>query len=198
MPEQSTNPPSPLLTEHSRPIGSADFERVLHVLDFEIDRIQTEQQRPGWSIWAIYGALGTSIWLLSEQIASATASLTNVLQLLIGFSAGGFLFDVIAMAAPIKKAEVIHEGRFRWFGDSANRRVVLVDAFRLTATTLLILLVTAGISWPQFVTALAVFGMMALLNFAVGCHVSEVSCNGSLNSYRGDLRTCRRDLHLDG
>jgi hypothetical protein len=50
MPEPSINSPSPLLPEQSPPIAPpVDFERMLHILDFEIERIQAEQRRPGWS-----------------------------------------------------------------------------------------------------------------------------------------------------
>jgi hypothetical protein len=41
---------------------------ILRALDLEIEEIQRSKERPGWTTWAIMGALATSIWLIFEII----------------------------------------------------------------------------------------------------------------------------------
>ncbi len=47
---------------------STNRQNILNALDFEITQIQHEYSRPGWTLWALLGALSTSIWLLLDEI----------------------------------------------------------------------------------------------------------------------------------
>ena len=51
---------------HIRKVESSSQERneFLQFLDTEIEDLRAEQQVPGWSIWAITGAIATCIWLV--------------------------------------------------------------------------------------------------------------------------------------
>jgi 5S rRNA maturation endonuclease (ribonuclease M5) len=72
--------------EDSNLVPKISTEKLLEVLDFEINRITAEQQRPGWTLWAIYGGLASSFWLLFDQWEKGTINVTGFLQLFIFFS----------------------------------------------------------------------------------------------------------------
>lgn len=54
---------------------------VLHYIDNEIEHIRNEIQQPGWTIWAILGALATVIWLFIGELEKQLYILNNVLLL---------------------------------------------------------------------------------------------------------------------
>lgn len=154
------------LTTHktSRP---TDLGPVLQVLDFEIERIRAEQRRPGWTMWAIYGAIASALWLLSEQIASGTTHLTNVLQLVVAFVLIVYLLEVLKMIAPESQRGGGPQVRFRWFHHSTNRLVIGIDLLRAVSITLIALTITAGLRWYHITAALLIFGGMTLLSLAI-------------------------------
>ncbi len=49
-------------------------DRLLNAIDFEIGLSERRNQRPGWTLWAIFGSLGVLVWalfnLLEQQIPS--------------------------------------------------------------------------------------------------------------------------------
>src|SRR5579859_576745 len=59
-------------------------ESILGFLNAEIARITTEQQQPGWSKWALTGALATVGWLLLSEWGAQKYNATNVDALVIG------------------------------------------------------------------------------------------------------------------
>lgn len=63
-------------------------EDLLKTLDFEINQISSEQQRNGWTKWALYGVLAGSLWLLAEQWEKGDFNFTVVLILIVVFSIG--------------------------------------------------------------------------------------------------------------
>lgn len=88
---QVTLKPSPNSSQASTEPNKTDtyrptVESILGVLDFEINRITVEQQRPGWTLWAIYGGLVSSGWLLLDQWEKGSVNVINVLHLFLIFS----------------------------------------------------------------------------------------------------------------
>lgn len=57
--------------------------QLLHVFETEIRRIETERTRPGWTRWALVGALGTSFWFFSLQLDQAHIDWWRVASLLL-------------------------------------------------------------------------------------------------------------------
>src|SRR4051812_34130277 len=45
-----------------------DVDRVLNSLDFEIESIRDDRKRPGWTMWALLGALGGLSWIALDLI----------------------------------------------------------------------------------------------------------------------------------
>jgi hypothetical protein len=52
--------------DHPKPeVGQErQMERLADLLEFEINRLETEQKRPGWTKWGLAGAMGGALWLL--------------------------------------------------------------------------------------------------------------------------------------
>ncbi|MCA1622654.1 MAG: hypothetical protein LC768_01055 [Acidobacteria bacterium] len=66
--------------------NSPTKEDILKTLDFEINQISSEQQRNGWTKWALYGVLAASLWLLLEQWEKGNFDFWVVLLLVLVFS----------------------------------------------------------------------------------------------------------------
>ncbi len=43
-------------------------DRLISLIDFEIERLDRSEKKPGWSKWAILGGIASCLWLLSSQI----------------------------------------------------------------------------------------------------------------------------------
>jgi len=54
-------------------------QRLAELLEFEIQRIQAENARPGWSRWALLGALAASAWLALGEVESRQVDLPKAL-----------------------------------------------------------------------------------------------------------------------
>jgi hypothetical protein len=61
-------------------------ESILGFLDSEIARVTTEQQQPGWSKWALSGALATVSWLLLSQWETQKYNATHVRALIVAIA----------------------------------------------------------------------------------------------------------------
>lgn len=70
-------------------------EQVIKSIDFELDLVNKEFARPGWTKWAIYGSFGALGWLLITLLEHQNFSFTNIAQLYLVFhfasSSFGFL-----------------------------------------------------------------------------------------------------------
>jgi hypothetical protein len=42
---------------------------LIDLINRETDQIESEQKRPGWTPWALLGALATLLWLLMKEMA---------------------------------------------------------------------------------------------------------------------------------
>lgn len=67
---------------------SPNITKLIDILDFEIDRINVELSRPGWTHWAMLGGIASALWLLSIELEKHQVSILNT----------AFLFLVINIA----------------------------------------------------------------------------------------------------
>jgi hypothetical protein len=65
---------------------SEAVDRLVELLEFEVDRIVAEESRPGWTAWALVGSLASALWLLASELESSVVNLQNVLFLFLTFS----------------------------------------------------------------------------------------------------------------
>jgi hypothetical protein len=55
-----------------------EIDRIIHLLDFEIDRLRSEARQPGWTKWALIGGVGTCGWLFLSELSDKAVSWPNV------------------------------------------------------------------------------------------------------------------------
>jgi len=144
-------------------LHATEVDHVLRVLDFEIERVSSEQARPGWSLWALYGAMATVIWLLIEQTLSGLVDVSNTLHLFVAFSALMSARHLFLSLQSFGKSRSTSSPRFNWVGDATNRLEILLSFVKNSAVTLVALLVPAGVVWYYRATAVSTYGIMAVL-----------------------------------
>lgn len=66
--------------------SGANKQELIAFLDKEIENIQAEITRPGWTNWAIIAGVATVIWLMYSEIEGGKFDIKNVLVLILGFS----------------------------------------------------------------------------------------------------------------
>ena len=81
---------------------SPRIDHVLQTLDFEIDRIRSQEKESGWTTWAVLGGLATVVWLLLGELNSESIQWANVLVLFLAFS---LLFDNVSILFTIFSEE---------------------------------------------------------------------------------------------
>src|SRR5687768_1148215 len=88
-----------------------DVKRLLELIDFEINRIDAEESRPGWTRWALFASVASAFWLLTIELENNAFSWKGALfvflglwiaydtfkeiQLLVSGSGGSQRFDLI-------------------------------------------------------------------------------------------------------
>lgn len=77
-------------TEQIQETSSEDRSQLLNLLNEEILRINQEETRPGWTIWALIAGLATCFWLLMNQFEAHTNSWPLIQTMLIGLTLLGF------------------------------------------------------------------------------------------------------------
>ena len=89
-------------------------ERVLKLLDSEIENVRDTETRHGWTSWGLIGAIIASLWLLSEEFKFGNLRLEVIATAVLIFSA--FIdslrwFAYLAWQVSAPKSEQV---RFRW------------------------------------------------------------------------------------
>lgn len=80
--------------EEDRAQNLPSVDQVLNTLDFEINRITSEDQRPGWTVWALCGGILSGLWLITEQWETGKAEVIRVMYVFLTLSlAVGFIFS---------------------------------------------------------------------------------------------------------
>ena len=61
----------------------ARINQLVQLLEFEIDQIRADERQPGWTRWAIFGALTSLTWLAINQIEAYRLGATNAVFVVI-------------------------------------------------------------------------------------------------------------------
>jgi hypothetical protein len=144
-------------------------ERVLSALDFEINQISSEQQRPGWTIWAVYGGLASSLWLLSEQWEKGTVHLIQSIHLFLIFSV---LIEIVRQSGrflPIrnprdKVTNSSRPARFQNLLKGQSALVLFLYSFRFILITAITIFLVRRVWWWGTVPLILYFGMFSLIS----------------------------------
>lgn len=140
-------------------------EDLLKALDFEINQISAEQQRNGWTKWALYGVLAGSLWLLLEQWEKGNFDYFVVLLLVLVFSIG---LDIIRQARrllPRRPNRYKRLLRFRFLNEIENSSAAFfLYAIRHFVVFLIALYFVNRVSWLQAGIVLIYYGQFSLFS----------------------------------
>ncbi len=135
-----------LLTNGTVP-SKSDF---VNYLNEEISSYHSDLTRPGWTTWAIVGAISAAIWLLLEQFEKSVFDLQNVFFLLLVVS---FLMDAgIYLVALVSRRTVEDSGSSKFRMTSArfgqNRVGLILLIIRWAVQIILAVEFSFLVSWP--------------------------------------------------
>lgn len=72
--------------------NTRDFDHLISLLEFEVNRLETAWSRSGWSLWALLAGLATTLWLVTAELERSRPNLSTILFLFLLYS---LLFDCL-------------------------------------------------------------------------------------------------------
>lgn len=120
-------------------LNGSEIDRVIHFLEYEISIRRSEKKRPGWTTWAILGAIATLLWLMFSVLdTDASISWHNIFYITLLLSVSFdflYLLNQVFSFERFKQLESVK--RFEILDISMTKYLVLL---LLRAGVLLILL----------------------------------------------------------
>src|SRR5688572_29511838 len=144
--------------------ASLDAERVLDGIDFEIERLDSQQGRKGWTLWAVLVAIASGLWLLLDQLQSSVHWL-SILQLILCMAVAVEVFTLVNQQLNFSYRKKNLNGRFRPANET-NRLQLLIQMVRYASLFCIALIATAGVRLHYRLIVLIVFGFLSLINAA--------------------------------
>ncbi len=144
-------------------------EDVLQVLDWEINRATVESTQPGWTTWAIYGALAAVIWTLLDQLTSSVLSMKKILLFfLMSQLSLDLLKQLPTIIAPYRKrksqrfifSNMLASNRYQMVVETA-RAVVLISLAKTFAATVLAIFSNFIYFYYGFVAITSIIALVA-------------------------------------
>ncbi len=109
-------------------LNGSEIDRVIHFLEYEISNRRSEEKRPGWTTWAIFGAFATLLWLMFSVLGTnASISWLNIsyITLLLSVSFDFFyLFNKLFSFEGVKQSKSVR--RFEILDISMMKFLVLL------------------------------------------------------------------------
>ncbi len=142
--------------------NSLTKEDILKTLDFEINQISSEQQRNGWTKWALYGVLAASLWLLLEQWEKGNFNVWVVLLLVLVFSVGLDIIGYSRLLLPHRPSRYERVLRFKFPTEIENGAAFFLNAIRHIVVFVIALLFVNEVSWSQATVIIVFYGLYSL------------------------------------
>lgn len=144
--------------------SSLTKEDFLKTVDFEINQISSEQQRNGWTKWALYGVLAGSLWLLLDHWEKGNFDFNVVLLLIVVFSIG---LDILRQSKRLLPHRINKYKRILRFKPVTN--ITSSAAFFLYTTRhlivfIIVILFATKVSWIPLVIALWYYGKFSIFS----------------------------------
>lgn len=166
-------------------------EDILKTLDFEINQISSEQQRNGWTKWALYGVLASSLWLLLEQWEKGNFNFWVILLLVLVFSIGIDIISHSRLLLPHRITKYERVLRFKSPTEIENGVAFFLYVIRHIIVFVIALLFVNKVSWSQAAVIIVFYGLFslfALIAVAVFYYpefevIHNSKSNASLKSY---------------
>ncbi|MBD0370286.1 MAG: hypothetical protein ICV60_05585 [Pyrinomonadaceae bacterium] len=167
-PSQEQTQPDPSQKEEalvSEKPATPTPESLLSLLDFEIEELENENKRSGWSQWAILAAIAGALWLLTDELKAASFNTITSLKIFLGGIALADLLSWIYRGFTFSSQSIDEEPRFySWRTLFSNSR--MQSAFELLRAILLITLALLGstFSWPLLALFIFSYGVWGAAN----------------------------------
>lgn len=166
-------------------------EDILKTLDFEINQISSEQQRNGWTKWALYGVLAGSLWLLLEQWEKGNFDFNIVLILIVVFSIGLDILRQSQRLFPYRPSKYKKIPRFKIWSETGNKYNLFLHVVRHILIFVIALSFFNRVSWIQATLVLIYYGLFSILGllafgfqyFSLSDIIFDNKSKGSLKSY---------------
>lgn len=143
---------------------------LIALLEFEIGRIEKEQQRPGWTKWALTGAAAGCVWLLLKQFDSQPNQMVwqNAAYLFLIWHLVWGALEQFRLWLSSQPASANSKAGF-WFTNVVLSGVRLAFCAKFVERLFLLLIVFTSPFIPHnwvFYTAIFVFGGSGIATFA--------------------------------
>ena len=98
-------------------LKSLEIDRLIHFLEYEISSRRSEAMRPGWTTWAILGAMASLLWLMFSVLdTNKFISWHNILYITLLLSVSfDFLFLLIRILSSVGPKHLGSVRRFEYF-----------------------------------------------------------------------------------
>lgn len=143
-------------------------ESVLAVIDFEINQIISEQQRNGWTTWALLGVIVSSLWLLLDQLEKGYVDIFNSVLLFLIFSIIEDIIHHVRRLFPYSLSRKQSTLRFISISERENSLGFFLYALRFVVLFVLALFFAERVSTIQAGIVLLfyfVFSMISIFTF---------------------------------
>ena len=137
-------------------------EDILKALDFEINQISSEQQRNGWTKWALYGVLAGSLWLLLEHWEKGNFDFYVVLLLILVFSIAVDILRHARRLLPYHRSRYKKVLRFKYPTEMVNSAAFILYAVRYIIVFIIALFFANRVSWSQAAVVIIFYGLFSL------------------------------------
>jgi len=156
--------------------ASTRTDHIFQFLNEEISQLFAEQAQPGWTLWAVLGALATVLWLLSQELEAHTFSTENVSLLLLVFSMSSDVLRVgVEQISPDTKQS--RTGRFQFSRQflSSTRLSFYWELVRGMLFVGIVVTYSTGIRIDHWVAALYYSGVLILMSsLGIGLSYSKM------------------------
>lgn len=128
-------------------LKSLEIDRIIHFLECEISSRRSEAMRPGWTTWAILGAMASLLWLMFSVLdTNEFISWRNILYITLLLSVSfDFLFLLIRIFSSVEPKHLGSVRRFEYFENSIGSFLVFI-LFRAGVLLILIHLLSPKIN----------------------------------------------------
>jgi len=143
---------------------STSTQQALDVIDFEIARIESEQTRPGWTLWAVFGAITSLLWLLSNEYEKGNVQIFNVAQIVLVLSIARDVIHYGArQLAPVRHRHYESSPRFNFATGLESPSGMFFYWIRFAFLFVLSILLAPKVNWSHTVPLLVFYGLFTLL-----------------------------------
>lgn len=128
-------------------LKSLEIDRLIHFLEYEISSRRSEAMRPGWTTWAILGAIASLLWLMSSVLdTNKSISWDNIFYITLLLSVSSdFLFLLSRILSSVGPKHLGSVRRFKYFENYIGSFLVFI-LFRAGILLILIHLLSPKIN----------------------------------------------------